>query len=276
MKTDEVIDSVTGEIVQVTSSQAMEAVAQHDAAALDVQVATAKKFPRSIQSFENDLETWCTKSQDIAESCFYCLPRGGRKLLGASVRFAEMVQAAYGNLVVETHILEEAKKTIVVSATCRDLERNVAARAEVVRGITGRSGRYDDSMIQTTIQAASAIARRNAIFSVVPRALWEPIYKKAQVVAAGRHQTFDEQRKAAIKKIIDLGCDTKRVKSFLGKDSKDITMDDVVILRLKARQIEEGQCTPDEAFPVARPDKEEAKAKAKDLTERISSERKRD
>jgi len=265
-----IIDGATGELVQVTSLEAMEAVAKHDAAALDVQVATAKKYPRSEQKFLGELEALCTQSQSVAESCFYSLPRGNSKLLGASIRFAEMVMACYGNIVVETHILEEAEKTVVVSATCRDLERNIAARAEVVRNITKRNGqRYDDATIQSTIQAASAISRRNAIFSVVPRAKWEGLYHRAMSVAAGKDLSFSDQKKQAIQKIRDLGCDTKKVKAFLGRDTKELTLDDVMILRLKAKAIEANEVSADEAFPVAKPDKASAEAEAESITAKI-------
>ena len=42
---------------------------------LDIQITTAKRFPRSITAFQTEARSMVTATQEIAESCFYVLPR---------------------------------------------------------------------------------------------------------------------------------------------------------------------------------------------------------
>lgn len=256
----EVIDETTGEAVEMeVVPDAAAYVAKQDAALLDVQVSTAKQFPRSVQRFQSDLESWATLNQETAIECFFTLPRDGKQVVGPTIRFAELIQAAYGNIVVDSQIIEEGREFVVVNATCRDLERNIASRAQVRRNVLTREGkRYKSSMIETTIMAASAIARRNAIFQVVPKALWLPIYEKARKVGLGNLENFETRRRNAVKGLREAGVDMGDVKAFLGgKDNKDITADELLVLELKLKAIQEKTLTPEAAFPAPRPERPE-------------------
>ena len=61
----EAIDMETGEVTQMPS--AVSSVQAQDTALIDVQVRTARAYPRSVQDFQRDLETWATADQEIAE-----------------------------------------------------------------------------------------------------------------------------------------------------------------------------------------------------------------
>ena len=231
----EVIDMETGDIVEI-SNDVSGYVAQSDAAALDVQVSTAKKFPRSIQRFQSDLEAWSCFNRDTAMECFFNLRRGSSSVVGPSIRFAELVQAAWGNMIVDVAIVTEAHDHVVVAATCRDLERNTASRAQIRRNIVTKHGkRYGTDMIQTTIQAASAIARRNAIFQIVPKALWVPLFEKAKSLASSdtKGESFSERRVRILKALKEAGAVPEHVKHSLGgKEQKDMTADDILLLEV--------------------------------------------
>lgn len=252
--------SEAGVVVEMETGDVAAFAARQEAAALDVQVSTAKAYPRSVQRFQSDLEAWCTLSRDTAIECFFSMPRDGQQIIGPSVRFAELILAAYGNIVVDSQIIEEGREFVVVSATCRDLERNIANRAQVRRNITKRGGRrYSQTMIETTIQAASAIARRNAIFQTVPKALWSPLYNKARKVAHGDDATFSQRRGDVTKAIRAAGCNMDNVKAFVGgKDNKDLTKDEVLLLEIKLKQIDANEISAADAFPDPKPDTPEA------------------
>lgn len=247
---EQTIDMESGEVIQVNG--ALDMVAKQEGAALDVQVATAKQYPRSVQAFQSDLKSWATLNKESALGCFFNLRRGGSSIVGPSVRFAELVQASWGNIVVDTAIVAEEHDHVVVAATCRDLERNTASRAQVRRNILDRNKRrYSADMIQTTVQAASAIARRNAIFQVVPRALWEPIYKNAQQVAGGG-KSFADRRKEALATLKSAGVEGDRVKlAVSGKNPKDLTSDDILMLEVAIHRVNENESTWDKEFPAS-------------------------
>ena len=80
---------------------------------IDMQVATAHKFPRSIKRFRQEALQMVTLNESVAESCIYALPRSGKTIEGPSARFAEVIASAWGN--------------------CRAGARAVVVRAEVRR-----------------------------------------------------------------------------------------------------------------------------------------------
>ncbi|MCH8841084.1 MAG: hypothetical protein IH831_10535 [Planctomycetes bacterium] len=46
-----------------------------NASEIDMQIATAKKYPRSIKQFQNEALQMATLNEDIAGECIYSLPR---------------------------------------------------------------------------------------------------------------------------------------------------------------------------------------------------------
>src|SRR6267142_961378 len=64
---------------------------------IDQQIATAKKYPRSVKQFINEAIQLATLDEDTAKDCIYALPRDGKVIEGPSARFAEIVAYSWGN-----------------------------------------------------------------------------------------------------------------------------------------------------------------------------------
>lgn len=253
-----VIDAETGEVTSTSSVLMAQESAAHQTA-----VDIAKRYPRSVQKFQSELEAWATLNSDTANECFYAKPQGGSKLVGPSIRFAELVSSAWGNIAVETRVVGEEDGHIVVEGTCRDLERNVTRRDQVRRPIQKRGGkRYPQHMVEQTINAGASIAARNAIFRVVPKALWNPIFERAKALALGEGETFEEKRDKSLDFLIDrLAVPPDRIWAYLGgKGPNDVTIDDLLALQAKGRLIHKHESTVDAEFPEARPEAAETAA----------------
>lgn len=220
---------------------------------VDMQVATANRYPRSIDTFKKKALTLATKDAETALSCFYALPRGGKKIEGPSVRLAEIVATSYKNLRCETRIVGASQDTITAQATVWDMENNVLMRCEVSRRITDRSGaRFNTDMIVMTGNAAGSIALRNAIFKVVPFAHVKPIYDRCKAVALGG-KGVDQAKKEWFEFFGKRGVSADRVLAMLGKKHiDDVDLDDVSTLQGVHTAIEEGSTTLDEVFPPGR------------------------
>lgn len=247
--------------MELVGNESMSIVRQQEHAALDVQVSTAKAYPRSVHEFQSDLEAWSTLNQDTADECHYAKPVDGKKIIGPSIRFGELVQAAYKNLNVDTKVIGEDDGHVIVEATCRDMERNIASRSQVRRSILTKTGqRYKQHMVETTINAGMAIARRNVIFQTVPKALWKPIWDKALAVSKGDMATFEKRRGETLTALKDLGVDMKNMSAFVGgKQTKDIDATDLILLRQRLKAIQANEMTPEVAFPTpTKPDPEAA------------------
>ena len=54
-------------------------------AEIDMQVTTAKQYPRSITQFMQTAKAMVTLNESVADSCNYGLPRGGKIITGSKV-----------------------------------------------------------------------------------------------------------------------------------------------------------------------------------------------
>lgn len=234
-------------IVHVNQS-AMSAIVRSE---VEAQLDAAHKYKRSITRFLQDAKQMSTLSVEIAESCMYSLPRGGKALTGPSVRLAEICASAYGNLQVGARVVDAEEKEIIAQGAAWDMERNLRATIEVRRRITDRNGkRFNDDMITVTGAAASSIALRNAIFRVIPRAYVDTIYAAARKIATGGGMPFAQRRDEVLNRLLKMGATEPRVLSRLGRIGvNDITVDDLEQMIGFGTAIKSGDSNVDEAFP---------------------------
>ena len=247
--------SENGELMKAEIVDA-DALAILNKSEIDQQIATAKTYPRSIERAQRMIRTLATQSQDVAMSCMYTLKRSGqdgkpRNIIGPSVRFAEILVASYGNIRAASRIIKEEQRFVTAQGLCHDLESNSAISVEVRRRITTSKGRrYGDDMIGVTGMAAMAIAYRNAVFKVVPRALWEQFFNEARGVAAGQRETIAKRRVALFDHFAKLGVSKDRILASVGVVGEaDIGVDEIITIGGLANAIKDGELTILQAFP---------------------------
>jgi len=218
--------------------------------AIDQQIATAKQYPRSVDSCMKEAKTLATKNEDVAASCFYSLPRGGNTIKGPSIRLAEIMLYSWGNLRADSQIVEESHEEIVAQASAVDLEKNIAVRKQATQSIIKSNGdRYSGDMIKNTKNAAMSIALRNAVFSVIPQTYVDEIFKKAQKASIGEGKTMDERRESCLEYFSEQDVSPRQVFDLLGVNGKeDIDEENLIDLRGLVTAIEDNQYTVDEVF----------------------------
>lgn len=226
------------------------AIEQITRAEVDMQVATAKRYPRSITEFKQQALSMAIKTPEIARSCFYVLPRGGKKIEGPSVRLAEIAAVTWGNLRCESRVVGVGEKTVTAQSTVWDIQSNVLIRCETSRRITDKSGnRYNEDMITMTGNAAASIALRNALFKVVPMAYISEIYEQCKRVAAQEGGGIDTAKENWIKYFEKRGVSQKQVLTMLGKKGlDDVDIEDITTLQGLSTALDEGQTTIDQVF----------------------------
>lgn len=243
--TDEITANHRADIIVPTALEAQ------TRAEYDIAVVTAHRFPRSLTKFRQAAESMACVDADVAASCYYRLSRSGKSIEGPSVRFAEIVANAYGNLRFAARITDITETEVVAQGVAHDLENNVSTSTEVRRRISDKNGRrYNEDMILTTCNAACSLALRNAIFKTVPFALAKPIYEKAKAVAIGDVKTLGERRTRALTAFAAMGIDNKRVFARLKVFGIDeITLAHVDELLGLHTSIKDGEADPDAEFP---------------------------
>jgi len=256
-------------VTQVLAVPVVESLARGE---IDIQIRTAKSFPRKVPECQRRAIELATLDEETAAACLYALPRAGKKIEGGSIRLAEILASAWTNLRIGSRVIDDADpKHVTSQAVCHDLETNVSYTVEKKRRITDKNGRrFNDDMIVTTANAAVSIAMRDAIFRAVPKAYWKTVQDAAKRVVVGDATTLNERRHKALDAFAKMGVFPDRLLAAIERDSiEEITSDDLAELLGVFQAIRDGEVSVDAAFPEpvvegenARPQTPLAKAKA--------------
>jgi hypothetical protein len=252
-------DESTGEMTpEVVSVSAIGAINRSE---VECQLDAAHRYPRftarrGVREWGNEVRTLATITRAVAESCVYALKRNGpdgkpKPIVGQSIRFAEIVASTWGNLHVASRIVAVEADCVVAQGGAWDLERNLRTTTEVRRNILTKNGnRYGADMITVTGMAAAAIARRNAINAVVPKAYRDPIFEQVREVAAGTKAELGKRREEVIAKLVAMGAKRENILNTVGAATiEDVGVDQLTILIGFGTAIKDGGITVAVAFP---------------------------
>ena len=258
------------EIIEVRQADMLTAI---NRAEVDIQIATAKQYPRDLSRVLNQIKTYATMDMETAEDCFYALRRGrgndASVIEGISVRLAEIIAGAWGNLRVQSRIIGNDGRTITCQGICHDLETNLAVSVEVKRKITDRNGKtYSEDMQVVTGNAASAIAFRNAVLKVVPKAVTKKVINEIKEVALGKSIDREARRQRMVGYFTQIGVTQSELLTYCGvKSIEQIDNQIVFELRGLANAIKEGTTTVQETFKAHTADSKSIADKARKAVE---------
>lgn len=238
---------------------------------VDVQVSTAKRYPRDMRRSVNNSIVMATMNEEVARSCGYALPRGGKPVTGPSVHLAKIIVSNWGNMRTEAKVVQITDKQVISRGTAWDLENNVASAFEVRRSIVDKYGkRYSDDMITVTGNAGNAIAYRNAVFAVIPKSITDRIYRAAQQFITGDLSDNDVLLKKRTKIFADFkntyGIDENTVIKICGKTTDNqIGADEIALLVGLLQSLKDGDTTVDEVLDYVKSPKEKVDDKKAEL-----------
>lgn len=242
------IDEETGEVFSAPIAQ-MPAIDQGE---INMQIATARAYPRSTKQVASRILDLVTLDEESAEECIYALPRGGKPIKGPSIRFAEALKQSFGNCRSAARVVEvnKVEKYIEAEGVFFDLETNTATSARVRRRISTKTGALlNDDMILVTGNAACSIAMRNAILGGIPKPIWRRAYEAANAVLTGDVVTLAENREKAFKGFAAFGVKPEQIFAALAiNGAEDITVDQIGLLRGMYATLKNGESTVEEMF----------------------------
>lgn len=257
------MDLANYEVAQVAQGDAG-SVIQMDAiekANVDVQVSTAKQFPRNITRAIQNSIVMATIDPDTAQTMRYALPRGGKPITGPSVHLAKLIVSNWGNIRAEAKVVQITDSQVVSRGTCWDLENNVATAIEVRRNIKGKNGqRFSDDMITVVGNAANSIAFRNAVFSTIPKTVTDKVYKAAQECITGDlsdEAKLLQKRTNCLKFFNDeYGITEEEVIKLCGKQTvNQIKADEIALMLGIYQSLKDGDTTIEEVLEPIRKEK---------------------
>lgn len=220
---------------------------------IDIQIATARKYPRSLTLFKQKVVDLAGADQEFADECTYRLPkrRGSTKdISGPSVRFAEVLAYSFQNNRVAARIVDIDNRFATAQGAFFDLENNVATTFDVKVQVRDSDGNaYGDSMVATSCNAACAKALRSAVLKGIPKSLWNPLHLEVQRIAIAGPASLETKRRACFQFCDGWGVSVDQVLRTLNVDSPDqINEDKLAELRGYITAFKEGHATVDEIF----------------------------
>ena len=244
------------EIVQAKgiSPESKTMVVQIHESELNTRLMMAERRPRVILRCMERMHDMATMNEEAAASMSYDVPRGGKMITGASIRFAEIAQLAWMHGHSDAYVVEINREEmyVTVKGVYLDLETNVSFEEPVRRSLRDKDGKlYTPDMINTTANAACAIAKREAILAGVPRAAWMPAWKAARRKAAGSKEELPKKRQEMLKHFMEQGIGPDRVLMSVGLRSEaQITAAHITQLRGMWMALDSGEALMEELFPI--------------------------
>jgi hypothetical protein len=241
--------------LEVVEPSALEAITK---AEVDLQISTAKRYPRSLTEFKRQALSLATISEEAAASCIYKLTRKDNKtnsikvIEGESIRLAEIVAASYGNLRSGAQVTSQTPTRVTCRSFCWDLQNNNMIALEKQAKTAYHDGRpYSEDLSILITNATISKALRDAIFRIVPRAIVAGIVEECKRVAVGTAETLNIRRGKAMTWVKSLGIDVARVYNVLRiKGEADIGLEQLELLTGLRTAIRDADQSVDEAFPV--------------------------
>lgn len=226
-------------------------------AEVDIQIATAHRFPRSLATFQKRAKDMVSIDEETAESCIYRRPVGkgqdGKQKIaeGLSIRMAEIVAACYGNFRYAAQIVEQTDRRVIARGMAHDLETNVSGSSECIEGTVTKQGfPYSEGQRNVVAKACLAKARRDAVFTVIPRALCKNIEAEARRIITGSQKPLSQRIEAAMGWLAKIAVEPERVWAVLGiKGPAEIGNEEILTLVGLRTALKDGDITIDEVFP---------------------------
>lgn len=219
---------------------------------VDSQIATAKRYPRSVSASRDLAKQLATTDEQTAKECRYAVTRAGKIIDGPSIRMAEILMYSWGNNRVAGRIIGEDGDGhfIVTQGAFIDLQQNVGITREVRRRITNKQGvRFSDDMIGVTANAAVALAIRNAVLTGIPKALWREVDDAVKETITGNAATFKERIAAMMTDFKSHGVNGDSILKLVGRRRMvDLEPDDFVKLQAVFQSIKDDPARLAEVF----------------------------
>lgn len=256
-KHDKVIDQQGNEVLDPKRALSEQTLAVDLAGVeIDRAIATAHKYPRSIDTVVKKISTLACYNEESAATCVYSLPRGSKPIIGPSIGFANIVLQSWGNCRAASQIvyIDTKQKVVIAQGAFMDLETNAQSIVPVNRRIVDKNGRlFNDDMQIVTGMAAASIARRNAILQGVPRGIWFQVWQDALNIVRGTVETFAERKDKAIKAMAQFGVKPEQIWMYLGlKGEPDMTFEHIPFVRGMYQQLRDGAISVEEMFDPRR------------------------
>ena len=217
----------------------------------------AKKFPRNqIEAMDRILMA-CTRPT-LAEGALYTYSRGGTAISGPSIRLAEAIAQAWGNISFGIRELSTEKGTSTIEAYAWDLETNTRQSKvfSVPHRRHTRKGGYDltdPRDIYETIANNGARRMRACILGVIPGDVTEAAVKQCAETLRTNVDTSPDAIKKMTKAFEPFGVKKEHIEKRIQCRIEAIRPAQVIAMGKIYNSLKDGMSTPADWFDMETP-----------------------
>jgi hypothetical protein len=234
----------------------------------------AKSFPRNkALAYERVIAT-CSR-EDFAQSATYAFPRGGQTITGPSIRMAEELARAWGNIEFGIRELAEYENETEVEAYAWDIETNTRSK-QTFRSPHERHTRQgvtkltDPRDVYENNANLGARRMRSRILALIPPDVVDAALKQCRdTLAGGGNKPLSEKIGGVVRGFGKLGVTVKHIETKLGHKVDEMLPDEYADLQAIFNSLKDGQSTPSDWFAV--PKAQGASEAASEVMTKLSS-----
>lgn len=241
------IKSDDNSLMQVNESRAV--------AEVQASYVIAKKFPRNQhESYVNIIEA--CKRPFLAEQAMYAYPKGKTLVTGASIRLAEAMAQAWGNLDCGIREISQSNGVSVAEAYAIDLQTNTRItkifHVPHVRDTKqGRINLKDARDIYEIVANQGARRLRACILGIIPGDVIEAAVNQCKKTLESSEIPLSERIRAMIVKFDELGVKVEHLEKRLGHKLEATISAEIVTLQGIYKGIKDGFAHREDFFEIS-------------------------
>ena len=224
-------------MINADNGLAINTVVSRQMQEVQAMVIMAKKFPRDIFDARKKIKDACSRT-GLAQTAQYTYPRGGQQVSGPSIRLAEAVAQAWGNIDYGIIELKNVSGVSEMMAYAWDLETNV--RRSMIFSVkherdtrSGKTQLTDNRDIYEMTANMGARRVRACILGVIPQDITDEAVKECQrVLREGEGQNFRDSVQnmlAVFEKSFHVS--REQIEEYIGYSVVNFDTDDLVNLK---------------------------------------------
>jgi len=235
----------------------------------------AKRFPRDEFTAYTKIMKSCERPT-LAKNALYAFPKGGQMVTGPSIRLAEALAQAWGNLDFGIRELTQRDGVSEVEAYAWDLETNTRqtktfqvkhSRYTKTKGVVALTDPRDQYEM---VANQSARRMRACILGVIPGDIVDAAVAKCEeTMQKGDGKPLKDRVRQMISVFSDLGVTQGMVEARLGHNLDATVETEVVSLGKIYKSIKDNMSKRDDWFDIVAPDKQ----KATELTDKVKGKK---
>lgn len=231
-----------------------EATSAREIAEVQAAMAVAKRFPRDPREAMDRILNACTRPT-LAEKALYSYSRGGTDITGPSIRLAEAMAQAWGNMQFGIRELSQENGTSTVEAFAWDIETNTRQSKvfQVSHIRSTKKGSYaltDPRDIYENVANNGARRLRACILGVIPGDVTEAAQAQCEETLHANADTSPEGLKRVVAAFEAFGVTKEQIEKRIQSRLEAIRPAQVVHLKKVYTSLRDGMSKPEDWFEL--------------------------